>query len=622
MKRNFAISSFKLSILVIISWFIIFKLSANLRKKILTVDLAYHNCGNNIECIVKETKRIEQLALIIKKKTADIDDSRRKQEEKQRLIEQRKNSPANEKLLHSAKNGLTSSTFFFEFQKEKAILEEKHKAEQKSLYDAYRKVKFRYQSQIKLNSKDDFDLIKKAEQEILEIIDYESINTRFNRLPGWPSIFPEKLTNYRDNIINSNNFNSTADRLKHEIAPWVWHFDGPMGKNSDFKYDREKAAIIVLSRNTEVQDILYSMRQFEDRFNRNYHYPYIFLNDKPFTTKFMTLTSAATQSDVTYALIPKEHWDPPSFVDMNAVKVAHRQFKKEGVLYGDSMTYRQMIRFNSGFFYKHPLLADLDYYWRLEPNVDFYCDISYDLFKEMKAQNKTYAFVIFLKEMRNTIPTLWVNTLTYAKKYNVTSSLLRLFVDGSLDYNLCHFWSNFEVASLKWLKSEQYESFFQHLDRTGNFYYERWGDAPVHSLAAGLFLEKKDILFADDIGYRHDTFARWPRNTKSSTNSNYDSRIGNDVRCVIPKQIIDVNTIPSHNGRKNSAKSQSDIQLINIFNYDYSADSCLPLWKLFNENSVPWTNIDTTLALMKYKLNDIDFNDDNAISDALKNLKV
>lgn len=44
------------------------------------------------------------------------------------------------------------------------------------------------------------------------------------------------------------------------------------------------------------------------------------------------------------------------------------------------------------------------------------------------------------------------------------------------------------------------KAFFNHLESEGGFYYERWGDAPVHSIAANLFLNKDEIHFFDDIG--------------------------------------------------------------------------------------------------------------------------
>lgn len=39
---------------------------------------------------------------------------------------------------------------------------------------------------------------------------------------------------------------------------------------------------------------------------------------------------------------------------------------RKKVIYGHSVPYRNMCRFNSGFFFRHPLLADYDYYWRIE----------------------------------------------------------------------------------------------------------------------------------------------------------------------------------------------------------------------------------------------------------------
>ena len=48
--------------------------------------------------------------------------------------------------------------------------------------------------------------------------------------------------------------------------------------------------------------------------------------------------------------------------------------------------------------------------------------------------------------------------------------------------------------------------FFEHLDKAGGFYYERWGDAPVHSIGAALLARKDQIHFFSDIGYRHEPF--------------------------------------------------------------------------------------------------------------------
>ena len=62
------------------------------------------------------------------------------------------------------------------------------------------------------------------------------------------------------------------------------------------------------------------------------------------------------------------------------------------------------------------------------------------------------------------------------------------------------------LGDLNFWRSQAYTDFFQHLDQAGGFYYERWGDAPVHSIGAALFARKDQIHFFDDIGYRHEPF--------------------------------------------------------------------------------------------------------------------
>jgi hypothetical protein len=78
--------------------------------------------------------------------------------------------------------------------------------------------------------------------------------------------------------------------------------------------------------------------------------------------------------------------------------------------------------------------------------------------------------------------------------------------DGGETYNKCHFWSNFEIGDLDFWRGEAYMKFFEYLDEQGGFYYERWGDAPVHSIGAALFAKKEQIHFFEDIGYRHEPF--------------------------------------------------------------------------------------------------------------------
>lgn len=75
---------------------------------------------------------------------------------------------------------------------------------------------------------------------------------------------------------------------------------------------------------------------------------------------------------------------------------------RAGVLHANKTSYHNMCRFNSGFFYDHPLLQRYKWYWRVEPNVRFTCRITYDPFVEMASHNKIYGYVMALWEVENT----------------------------------------------------------------------------------------------------------------------------------------------------------------------------------------------------------------------------
>lgn len=46
------------------------------------------------------------------------------------------------------------------------------------------------------------------------------------------------------------------------------------------------AVMLMLARNSELDGAVSSVRQLEEKFNRRFHYPWVFLNDEPFTDEF------------------------------------------------------------------------------------------------------------------------------------------------------------------------------------------------------------------------------------------------------------------------------------------------------------------------------------------------
>ncbi|UKZ64146.1 uncharacterized protein TrAtP1_005364 [Trichoderma atroviride] len=312
----------------------------------------------------------------------------------------------------------------------------------------------------------------------------------------------------------------------------------------DTSQPRANAAFVVLARNKEIDGVIQSIKSVERHFNRWYHYPYVFLNDAEFDDTFKETVRNYTSGAVEFGKVEPGTWGFPDWIDE---KVAKEGIAKQGdaaVMYGGMESYHFMCRFYSGFFYNHPLLLKYEWYWRVEPEITYFCDITYDPFLKMIENNKTYGFTIAVKELRETVPNIFRYASAYKRNNNLTSQgLWEMFVEPQepkeqhddpnalpdepkpssqepIDpeamegekYNMCHFWSNFEIAKLSWFRSKEYNDFFQTMDRSGGFWMERWGDAPIHSLAAGALLAPRDIHYFRDFGYRHTTIQHCPAN--------------------------------------------------------------------------------------------------------------
>ncbi|KAI5191369.1 alpha 1,2-mannosyltransferase [Nematocida sp. AWRm77] len=286
---------------------------------------------------------------------------------------------------------------------------------------------------------------------------------------------------------------------------------------------KENACIFILCRDSDLPGLRTTLEIFEARFNAKHKYPYVIVNNQSFSEEFKKEISAVV-TDVEFGVVPKEHWEYPSWVNVAHARAQMKQMESKGVIYGGMESYRHMCRFFSGFFYRHPLVQKYEYYWRVEPDTVLECDVEYDVFEFMKKNKKKYGFVITLHEYVSTIPSLWKSVKRFISDYNTTykkgklwalqeSGNLHRFITDEVfeNYNLCHFWSNFEIGDFSFFRNPKYQMYFDYLDRTGGFFYERWGDAPVHSIAVSLFLKRSEVHFFDDIGYTHPPFTYCPK---------------------------------------------------------------------------------------------------------------
>ncbi|KAJ2668592.1 hypothetical protein GGI25_006412, partial [Coemansia spiralis] len=174
--------------------------------------------------------------------------------------------------------------------------------------------------------------------------------------------------------------------------------------------ERTNAAFVILTRNKELDSLRETLAQLESRFNHRYHYPYVFLNNEPFSDKFKEKIADIVSGECHFGLIPTEHWSYPDYINQTRASEARKDMAERKIIYGGSESYRHMCRYESGFFFRHPLMDKFKWYWRVEPGVKFACDIDYDPFLFMEKNNKKYGFTISIKEYILTIPTLWDTT--------------------------------------------------------------------------------------------------------------------------------------------------------------------------------------------------------------------
>lgn len=295
-----------------------------------------------------------------------------------------------------------------------------------------------------------------------------------------------------------------------ESASDVYHH----GDNVSAPTQRANATLLMLARNSDVNSAVITVKDLEDRFNSKYNYPWVFLNEQPFSDDFKKRVSLVVSGQVYFGQIPEDNWYQPGWINETKATEERQKMESENVIYGGSVSYRNMCRFNSGFFYRHALLQNSRYYWRVEPGVRFHCDIHFDPFLFMQENNKIYGFTITMYEFERTIQSLWATVREFIAEHSEfvspNSAMNFLSDNGGERYNLCHFWSNFEIADLDFWRGPAYTAFFDFLESRGGFYYERWGDAPVHSIAAALFGGTDRIHFFREIGYEHPPYTHCP----------------------------------------------------------------------------------------------------------------
>ncbi|CAO0800144.1 unnamed protein product [Mucor circinelloides] len=295
-----------------------------------------------------------------------------------------------------------------------------------------------------------------------------------------------------------------------------------------------KGAYYMVVRNENLGDARSVIKSMEDHMTNGTRYPWVFLNNQAFTADFKRFVKKVTNAPVFFGKIDLQVWEYPHWIDIPRAEYLMLQQEMRGAHRGASLSYHQLLRYHAGYFFHHPLLRNVEYTWRVEPGADYSCQMDQDMFLFMKQQQKKLGFVLTMRESPATVPTLWTRINEFKDYYPEyilphNETIWPWIVEKETnEYNMCHLWSNFQLADLSFFRSEAYQQYFKYLDNTGNFFYERWSDAPVQTIAAALFMKKQDIHFFNEIGYSHTSALHCPysetllKKCSCDVTSNYD----------------------------------------------------------------------------------------------------
>ncbi|GAA5872361.1 hypothetical protein JCM1840_004138, partial [Sporobolomyces johnsonii] len=267
--------------------------------------------------------------------------------------------------------------------------------------------------------------------------------------------------------------------------------------------------ILVDPSSNKYRTLLPTLENIENRFNRRLGYPIQLLTDGKLPDEVIrNRTDWITGGKATWSLItPEQGWGPPAWISRDEVE---QSVKKIGFSEG----YRNMCRFFSLWHWKHPAVAPYDYIWRLDDGgINFHCTLLEDPFLVMEAKRASYGYSIIDWEADFVIPTLWNTTRKFLADSKAEekgwlprdNNLGFVSADGGETYNRQMYYNNFEIVHRSFFESEPYQAYVNYLDRAGGFYKERWGDAPVRTIAVSLFLPKSAVhSFSSVTGYQHE----------------------------------------------------------------------------------------------------------------------
>ncbi|KOG96257.1 putative mannosyltransferase [Saccharomyces eubayanus] len=281
--------------------------------------------------------------------------------------------------------------------------------------------------------------------------------------------------------------------------------------------------VSLITEQDSMTQILLSIDEVQGKFNKDFAYPWVFISQgKIDDTKKEMIYQAMTDSmngnseviDIKFAEIPEDEWTYPEWIDQN--KAADSLIALVNIPDGDSRAVRYKARYLAGFFWRHPILDEFDWYWRVDPGIKLYCDIGYDLFRWMQDSGKVFGFTLSRSEAKEANDKIWDTTKKFGKDFPkfISENNFKAFITekDSDNFNNCEFTSNFEIGNLNFYRSPAYKKFFEYIDKEGGIFYWKWTESIIHTIGLSMLLPKDKIHFFENIGFHYGKYDNCPMN--------------------------------------------------------------------------------------------------------------
>lgn len=265
---------------------------------------------------------------------------------------------------------------------------------------------------------------------------------------------------------------------------------------------RAKAAFVILTQNTPerrvyLQSTLYFLFK---HFNEARRYPVRILHEGDFDEEAQKRVRMGLRGDcgqlVTFVTLDAADFQMPAWIDADRLK---RNLEARPVPYWRNLRYRAMCRFWLVHIRKY--VGDLDIYCRLDDDAWIEQPITGDLFKVAGDSVMTSAIV----HVECPVCSYGMRHLFKSMGLVREGDDARLFLRGNVPLQFMAgideppeydgdgrpialmpimFYNNFSLMNVAFWDSPAVRAVIDTIDRTGNQFYYRWGDAPLLTLIA------------------------------------------------------------------------------------------------------------------------------------------